>query len=560
MIRAAPALTVLLMIGPILAGLAGTLLPAFGFLPVLGGEELSSTPWRRLLAEPGLNSSVGLSYAVGLGAGAMSAMLAIGVVAACYSTGALSVIARLLSPLLSVPHVTLALGLAFLLAPSGWLVRLISPWVTGWDRPPDVLIVHDPYGLVLSLGLVIKETPFLVLMTLAALDQIDASRLHAVARSLGYRPMTAWFKVVLPRLYPRLRLPVLAVIAYGTGVVDMAVVLGPTAPAPLAVRVVDWMSDPDLARRFVGSAGAMLQMLVTAAALLSWWGIERGIARFGWRWIAGGASGGREDGLRWSLVGLVACLVVMAALALLGLMLWSVAGPWWFPDAWPAALSLDAWQRTGAELIKASRVTVIVAVLSAGAALLLVIGCLENETQAARRPPPWVDWILFTPLLVPQVAFLFGIQVLLVRIRLDGSWLALVWSHLVFVLPYVFLSLAGPWRRFDPRYPMVARSLGAGPNRVLTTVTLPLLLRPVLVALAVGIAVSVAQYLPTLFAGAGRLSTLTTEAVALSAGGDRRVIGAFGLLQMLLPLFAFILAQGIPPLVSRHFRHAAMPR
>ena len=43
-----------------------------------------------------------------------------------------------------------------------------------------------------------------------------------------------------------------------------------------------------------------------------------------------------------------------------------------------------------------------------------------------------------------------------------------------------------------------------------------MLLRPLLIALAVGFAVSVAQYLPTLFAGGGRFSTLTTEALSLA--------------------------------------------
>ena len=35
---------------PILAGLAGTVLPAFGYLPALGGEGFSLEPWRMLLA------------------------------------------------------------------------------------------------------------------------------------------------------------------------------------------------------------------------------------------------------------------------------------------------------------------------------------------------------------------------------------------------------------------------------------------------------------------------------------------------------------------------------
>ena len=56
-----------------------------------------------------------------------------------------------------------------------------------------------------------------------------------------------------------------------------------------------------------------------------------------------------------------------------------------------------------------------------------------------------------------------------------------------------------------------------------------MLLRPLLVAAAVGFAVSVAQYLPTLFVGGGRFATLTTEALGLRAGGDRRMVGVLAL-------------------------------
>jgi putative thiamine transport system permease protein len=77
---------------------------------------------------------------------------------------------------------------------------------------------------------------------------------------------------------------------------------------------------------------------------------------------------------------------------------------------------------------------------------------------------------------------------------------------------------------------------------VLVTIKLPLLARPILIAVALGFAVSVAQYLPTLFAGAGRFQTVTTEAVTLAAGGDRRVVGVYAALQMLLPALGFATA------------------
>jgi putative thiamine transport system permease protein len=151
---------------------------------------------------------------------------------------------------------------------------------------------------------------------------------------------------------------------------------------------------------------------------------------------------------------------------------------------------------------------------------------------------------------VPQVAFLFGIQVLAIQTGIDATWLALVWSHLLFVLPYVFLTLADPYRALDERYIRTALCLGAGPARVFWQVKLPMLARSLFFALAVGFAVSVTQYLPTLFAGGGRFITLTTEAVGLSAGGDRRVMGVFAFLQALLPLIAFAGALALPRLLA----------
>jgi putative thiamine transport system permease protein len=130
----------------------------------------------------------------------------------------------------------------------------------------------------------------------------------------------------------------------------------------------------------------------------------------------------------------------------------------------------------------------------------------------------------------------------------------LTWLHLVFVFPYVFLSLADSYRAWDNRYGRAGLCLGAAPWRIFVQIKLPMLLRPVLAAGAVGFAVSVGLYLPTLFAGTGRYPTLTTEAVTLSTGGDNRLIGVYALLQMMLPLLGFSLAAVIPGYRFRHRR------
>jgi putative thiamine transport system permease protein len=81
-----------------------------------------------------------------------------------------------------------------------------------------------------------------------------------------------------------------------------------------------------------------------------------------------------------------------------------------------------------------------------------------------------------------------------------------------------------------------------------------MLLTPVLTAVAVGFAASVGQYLPTLLVGGGRLSTLTTEAIALAAGGDRRAIGVYGLAQTIAAILPFTAALLLPQIIWRNRR------
>ena len=59
-------------------------------------------------------------------------------------------------------------------------------------------------------------------------------------------------------------------------------------------------------------------------------------------------------------------------------------------------------------------------------------------------------------------------------------------------------------------------------------------------ALFVGVSVSVALYLPSLFAGGGRITTVTLEAVALASGGSRQMAGVAAMLQLAIPLLIFI--------------------
>ncbi|MDR9440322.1 MAG: ABC transporter permease subunit [Halomonas sp.] len=548
MLRLAPVLLVALLVAPILAGLGMVLLPAFGYLPALGGESLSLAPWRALLAEPGIWRSAAISLASGLLATAISLAVVLLYLAAATASRLDRWIRRLVSPLLSIPHAAAAFGLAFLIAPSGLVARLASPGLTGWERPPDLLIVQDPWGLSLIAGLVIKEIPFLLLMSLAALPQLDPERRVAMARSLGYRPTLAWWKVVAPSLYPLIRLPVYAVIAYASSVVDVAMILGPTLPPTLAVSILGWFSDPDLDKRFLASAGAILQLGVTATALAIWWGLERAASRLMGLWIERGGRRRGEAGLHVAGKLWILLATGIAFVGIAGLAIHSVAGFWRFPDALPESVTADHWARVLPSLAGPVASTALIAVCATLLAMALALAALENEQRSGRHPSRAL-WLLYLPLIVPQIAFLFGLAVVMEQLGTRPTHALVIFGHLLFVLPYVFLSLSEAYRRFDPRWSQLALTLGASRNGAFWRVRLPMLLAPVLTALAVGLAVSIGQYLPTQLLGAGRITTVTTEAVSLAAGGNRRVIGVWALVQACLPLAGFILAVGLPRLL-----------
>jgi putative thiamine transport system permease protein len=231
-------------------------------------------------------------------------------------------------------------------------------------------------------------------------------------------------------------------------------------------------------------------------------------------------------------------LAAVYAAVLLALAVGSVAGVWPFPALWPEALTTQAWHS-----VWASRGTVLttltLAAASAALALAWAVAWLESAPRrwdAALRP------LLYLPLVLPAVLWVVGLYSLALWLRIEGRWPALLLAHTLMALPYVLLALAPAYTGFDPRYRAVSDSLGHGRAQFLLRIKWPLLRRALAASAAVGSAVSVAQYLPTLYLGAGRWATVTTEAVNLAAGAQRSLTSAYAGLQFLLPVLGFALA------------------
>lgn len=545
----APPAALAAFLGPVILGLAATLAPAFG-----GAHAFAA-----LFSDPSLPKAVGVSLFVGLGSTILSVVIAFSACAAFHHHAWFGRAQAFLAPALAAPFASFAVGVAFLVAPSGWIARALSPWATGWREPPDLLTVHDPGGVTLMLALALKECLFLVLMIIAALGQTEAATSVRAARTLGYGPVRAWALAAGPPVYAQLRLPIYAVLAAGLSNVEAAILLGPSAPPTLAPLALSWFIDFSLDQRDKAEAAAALQLALVVGAIIAWRLAEMLVACVARPFAVSGRRSGFGDGLT-SAIGALGggAALVVSFFSGLALLVWSIAERWRWPDGLPDALSFAAWARAAPSLWPLLLTTFTVGAAATGIALVLAVACLEAEQRpgrafsemAARR----ALLLLYAPLLAPQISFLFGVEILWAWLRLDGGWFALVATHLLFVFPYVFLALSDPFRALDRRIGRTAQTLGASRLRALLMVKLPLLVRPTLIAAAVGFSVSVSLYLPTVLAGAGRIATLATETVALASGGDRRIVGVVAFSQMALPFLALALGVLAPDLIARRRR------
>ncbi len=514
---------VLLWALPLLAGLAFALAGA-----------TAPQAWRDLLNHPQLWPGLGLSLWTGGASTLLALTLALIVTAGLHQSALWQKLQPALAASLALPHLSFAIGFAFLIMPSGLLARLM----VGGARPPHWITTQDPWGIALTVTLALKELPFLLAVIWSALARSDVRRAIggqlAVARSLGHGAGSAFLRIALPQLLPSLAWPLVIVFVYGATVVDMALVIGPTQPPSLAAAIWRDLNDAEPAMNARGVAGASLLALAIALTALAVFAAFRTLR------IGGAASSGPSllqaprRGANAIILG--AGSILLATLATLSAL--SLAPRWPYPDLIPPQWSLASWAT-----LAGSPAPLWLSLTLALLASVTSVACLIPwfETQGPSRDR-WLLGLAILSLGLPQLIIAAGQYRLFLKLGQSGTVTGLFLAHLTPALAYAAIVLAGPYRAFDARYDAVARSLGSSGLRAWFRVKMPLLKAPLLFAMAVAFAVSMAQYVPAQLVAGGRFETLPMAAVALSAGGNRALTAVFAL-AMALPVFlAFALA------------------
>ena len=484
-------------------------LPLLPALALLLPPVFSVDNWRALATDSQLVQALIATLVSTLIAAAGALMLALAVVAALWPGSRWRRLCSQLPWLLAIPHVAFAVSVLLMFAEGGALYRVCT-----FCSP-----MMDPYGVGLGLTLAVKESAFVIWAIYASLPEKELAQKVTVLRSLGYGRSQALRWLILPAIAPALGAVMLATIAWSLSVVDVALILGPGNPPTLAVLAWQWLSKGDTGQQAKGLLlCAILLVLLEIIAVALFVGWRR------WRRTIPAVSGvrsaprplvtGRACGLLLPLIGLLS-VVVLAVVA-----------------------SKSTFSSTNAAT------SLALGLCSAAIALGVILLWLEWGPQ---RGALWV-WM---PLALPALPLVAGQYQLALALQLDGQFIAVLWGHLLWVLPWMLLVMQPAWRRLDPRLILIARTLGWGSGKIFWLVKCPQMLRPALTAFAVGFSVSMAQYLPTLWLGSGRVTTFTTEAVALSSGGSSAVLAAQALWQLLLPALVFAACVALSRLIGR---------
>jgi putative thiamine transport system permease protein len=495
-------------------------------------EQLTFSDILSLLTYQGLSVSIGMSLFSAIFSTLISLYIAFMVYSQYHLSQKLQSLEKYLAPLLSLPHLAIALGLVFLFSDG-------SLFFVDAGLPRKSLST-------LILAIILKEVPFFLLIFSAIGRQLPIKYWILQGKALGFQDYRCWWFLVFPTLLKQSRLAMLAATAYTLSVVDISLLVGPNIPELFAVSVYHWQTSfaaGDQALAFWSNA---LLLILLAVSIFILYAHEK-LAHAGFKALATQGSRFHLGKINPVFKFWLPMLGILTAMMVVVFALWSFGFNWNSDNFAFMHVNARLWQDEWLFFDLPLRNSLLIGGLAGLFGVALALLALELQRQRGKY---WADYYWLLAIILPQLSMVLGWQI--VHIWLQGGYHSgwIVLSHLPFTFAYAYLVLKGPFQTIQPGYEIIASSFGYSPWQSWWLVRFRLLLPAVFTAFAIAFSVSIAQYIPTLMIGAGRVTTITTEAVAIGTGSQQNLIALYVLLQSFLPFMAFFIAA----LLARRFR------
>ncbi|MEO9220299.1 MAG: ABC transporter permease subunit [Mycobacteriaceae bacterium] len=264
-----------------LTGVVQGVAQSFGYQPFLPTSSLSLDAYRDLVADPAVRASLLLTARVALLSTVVSAVLGVAAALLIRRLGrGRAWISGLFQANLAVPHLVGALCMLLLLSQAGLLSRLAHGVGLSTDPGAFPALTADPFGWGILAEYVWKETPFIAVISLAALGG-GVENLENAARTLGAVGWQRLRYVTLPILAPSVAAGSVLVFAFAAGSYEVPYLLGRPYPATLPVVAYHYYRDTDLSVRPQAMAVAVLITVVTLVVVAAYLAVLRRLSRRG---------------------------------------------------------------------------------------------------------------------------------------------------------------------------------------------------------------------------------------------------------------------------------------
>ncbi|MDR1206589.1 MAG: ABC transporter permease subunit [Peptococcaceae bacterium] len=239
---------------------------------------------------------------------------------------------------------------------------------------------------------------------------------------------------------------------------------------------------------------------------------------------------------------ILAAAAAALLLPLAPLLMWSAVTYW----RWPVVLpQFDGgyWAKllTDGRILPALRNSLILSVLVTFLSLALSFFAAKTLGVRNFRGKRPVEFLLLVPAFIPQIAVVFGMQTVFMKLGLYSNFAGLLTAHLVFYVPYATLLLSAVFENYDVSLEEQARTLGVGRLKTALFVTLPAV-RPGIIVTGVFCFIgSWSVYLLNNVIGDPRFKTLPGVIFPLvSVGNNSYSTMAVAMIVYILPVLAIL--------------------
>ena len=255
----------LVLLGLFTGGLILAVVQSTGFFAPLGEHKFTFTHYAAMLLDREFQLSLFLTLAVAAISTFLSAVTGVAVALLLRRVAARwPILNSLVQIPIAVPHLVMAVLLLNVISPSGLLARIAYAGNLLASPNEFPMLVNDRYSVGIIAAYVLKESPFIAVVTLAMLARIDGEY-EALAATLGASRWQRFRHVTFPLLAPAVVSSSVIVFAFIFGAFEVPFLLGRSYPSMLGVVAQRRFASIDLTERPDAIAVSVLMSIITAA-------------------------------------------------------------------------------------------------------------------------------------------------------------------------------------------------------------------------------------------------------------------------------------------------------